>query len=101
MTDAAQTATDTSTAITAAAAANSVEDVRTGLQADALQQAITDHLRYSIGRPGAVLKPEHYYLSGARASRARPHAAALDCLPPRRPTLISGAKWPATCRQSS
>ncbi|MDT5345907.1 MAG: glycogen phosphorylase [Mycobacterium sp.] len=36
-------------------AADHVVDVRTGLQADALRQAIVDHLRYSIGRPASVL----------------------------------------------
>ncbi|MCV7301277.1 glycogen/starch/alpha-glucan phosphorylase [Mycobacterium barrassiae] len=46
-------------------------DVRTGLQADALQQAITDHLRYSIGRPASVLTPAHYYRALALAVRDR------------------------------
>jgi starch phosphorylase len=48
-----------------------VEDVRTGLHADALRQAVTDHLRYSIGRPAAVLTPEHYYRALALALRDR------------------------------
>jgi starch phosphorylase len=47
------------------------EDVRTALDADALRQAITDHLRYSIGRPAAVLTPEHYYRALALAVRDR------------------------------
>ena len=46
-------------------------DVRTGLQADALQQAITDHLRYSIGRHASVLTPAHYYRALALAVRDR------------------------------
>jgi starch phosphorylase len=46
-------------------------DVRTGLHADALRQAITDHLRYSIGRPAAVLTPAHYYRALALAVRDR------------------------------
>lgn len=47
------------------------EDVRTGMHVDALQQAIKDHLQYSIGRPTAVLKPEHYYRALALAVRDR------------------------------
>jgi starch phosphorylase len=46
-------------------------DVRTGLQADALRQAILDHLRYSIGRPASVLTPAHYYRALALAVRDR------------------------------
>ena len=45
--------------------------VRTGLDAADLQEAITDHLRYSIGRPAAALKPEHYYRALALAVRDR------------------------------
>ncbi|GAB4916379.1 alpha-1,4 glucan phosphorylase [Mycobacterium kiyosense] len=52
-------------------AAGDVVDVRTGLQADALQQAILDHLRYSIGRPASVLTPDHYYRALALAVRDR------------------------------
>ncbi len=37
------------------------EHSRTGLSADALRRGILDHLRYSIGRPAAALRPEHYY----------------------------------------
>ena len=47
------------------------EHSRTGLSADALQRAITDHLRYSVGRPAAALKPEHYYRALALAVRDR------------------------------
>jgi starch phosphorylase len=52
-------------------AADHVVDVRTGLQADALRQAIVDHLRYSIGRPASVLTPAHYYRALALAVRDR------------------------------
>src|ERR1700712_3497133 len=45
--------------------------VRTGLDADHLRQAITDHLRYSIGRPAAALRPEHYYRALSLAVRDR------------------------------
>src|SRR6201990_1473130 len=47
------------------------ERTRTGLSADALQRGIVDHLRYSIGRPAAALKPEHYYRALALAVRDR------------------------------
>src|ERR1700749_1554030 len=39
--------------------------------APALQRAITDHLRYSVGRPAAALRPEHYYRALALAVRDR------------------------------
>jgi starch phosphorylase len=52
-------------------AAGVVVDVRTGLQADGLRQAILDHLRYSIGRPASVLTPAHYYRALALAVRDR------------------------------
>jgi starch phosphorylase len=38
---------------TSAAPADLVEHSRTGMGAPALQRAITDHIRYSIGRPAA------------------------------------------------
>ncbi len=47
------------------------EHSRTGLSADALRRGILDHLRYSIGRPAAALKPEHYYRATALAVRDR------------------------------
>ncbi|MUL80207.1 MULTISPECIES: glycogen/starch/alpha-glucan phosphorylase [unclassified Mycolicibacterium] len=47
------------------------EHSRTGLSADALRRAITDHLRYSIGRPASVLTPEHYYRALSLAVRDR------------------------------
>ena len=77
MTDVVRTATaepDASVVGTPTAAdgpADGREDVRTGLHADALRQAVTDHLRYSIGRPAAVLTPKHYYRALALAVRDR------------------------------
>ncbi|SKF63534.1 Glycogen phosphorylase [Mycobacteroides abscessus subsp. bolletii] len=47
------------------------EHSRTGLNADTLQRAIIDHLRYSIGRPASVLTPAHYYRALALAVRDR------------------------------
>src|SRR5882672_10016338 len=47
------------------------ERSRTGRSADALRRAILDHLRYSIGRPAAALKPEHYYRALALSVRDR------------------------------
>jgi len=47
------------------------EHSRTGMGAQALQRAITDHLRYSIGRPAAALRSEHYYRALALAVRDR------------------------------
>src|SRR6476659_3144518 len=47
------------------------EHSRTGMGAAALQRAITDHLRYSVGRPAAALRPEHYYRALALAVRDR------------------------------
>jgi glycogen phosphorylase len=47
------------------------EHSRTGMGAHALQRAITDHIRYSVGRPAAALRPEHYYRALALAVRDR------------------------------
>ena len=47
------------------------EPIRTGLSADALRRDILDHVRYSIGRPAAALKPEHYYRALALSVRDR------------------------------
>ncbi len=47
------------------------ERARTGLSSDALRRAIIDHVRYSIGRPAAALRPEHYYRALALAVRDR------------------------------
>ncbi|MBO0678096.1 glycogen/starch/alpha-glucan phosphorylase [Mycolicibacterium sp. S2-37] len=44
---------------------------RSGRESDPLRQSISDHLRYSIGRPAAALKPEHYYRALALAVRDR------------------------------
>ena len=55
---------DTTTAITH-------EPSRTGLSGDALRRGVVDHLRYSIGRPAAALKSEHYYRALALAVRDR------------------------------
>lgn len=49
----------------------SVEDTRTGMSAEALRQAIEDHLRYTLGRPAALLEPKHYYHALALAVRDR------------------------------
>jgi len=47
------------------------QDVRTGLHADALTQAVADHLRYSIGRLPAVASRHDYYRALALAVRDR------------------------------
>src|SRR5262245_47539750 len=52
-------------------AADTREHSRTGLSAEALRRGIVDHLRYSIGRPAAALKPHHYYTATALAVRDR------------------------------
>src|SRR6185437_9193154 len=51
--------------------ASTHEPSRTGLSGDALRRGIVDHLRYSIGRPAAALRPEHYYRALALAVRDR------------------------------
>src|SRR5271154_6975428 len=61
MTDVVRTPTDSSTELDTAVPASPDERSRTGLSADALRRGIVDHLRYSIGRPAAALRPEHYY----------------------------------------
>ncbi|RUP03558.1 MAG: glycogen/starch/alpha-glucan phosphorylase [Mycobacterium sp.] len=70
MTDLDQTPSDEIPA-TGAGRAELIEHSRTGMGAAALQRAITDHLRYSIGRPAAALRPEHYYKALALAVRDR------------------------------
>ncbi|HEX3546371.1 MAG TPA: glycogen/starch/alpha-glucan phosphorylase [Mycobacterium sp.] len=55
----------------ATTSADTEEHSRTGLHAETLQRAITDHLLYSIGRPAAVLTPEHYYRALSLAVRDR------------------------------
>ena len=44
---------------------------RTGMDADSLSRGIVDHLRYSVGRPAAALKPVHYYRALSLAVRDR------------------------------
>ncbi len=63
MTDVVQTSTATTT--------DTDERSRTGLSADALRRGILDHLRYSVGRPAAAIRPEHYYRATALAVRDR------------------------------
>src|ERR1700742_3960839 len=70
MTDVDQTASDGASAASSVRA-DLVEPTRTGMQAAALQRAINDHLRYSIGRPAAARRPEHYYRALALAVRDR------------------------------
>ena len=57
------------------------DHVRTGLDAADLREAITDHLRYSIGRPAAAVKTRAL-LPGTRLGRARPHAGQPRGLDP-------------------
>jgi glycogen phosphorylase len=68
MTDVEQTPPDTTPS---PRRADLAEHSRTGMGAAALQRAITDHLRYSVGRPAAALRPEHYYRALALAVRDR------------------------------
>jgi len=70
MTDVDQTPSDGISG-TGSVRADLVEPTRTGMQAAALQRAINDHLRYSIGRPAAARRPEHYYRALALAVRDR------------------------------
>src|SRR5260370_19511028 len=70
MTDLEQTPSDGISA-TGSVRADLVEPTRTGMGAAALQRAINDHLRYSIGRPAAARRPEHYYRALALAVRDR------------------------------
>jgi starch phosphorylase len=70
MTDLEQTPSDGISA-TGSERTDLVEHSRTGMSAAALQRAITDHLRYSIGRPAAALRPVHYYRALALAVRDR------------------------------
>jgi glycogen phosphorylase len=46
-------------------------DVRTGMTADVLQQAVADHLRYSVGRLPAAASQHDYYRALALAVRDR------------------------------
>ncbi|MGD9619537.1 MAG: glycogen/starch/alpha-glucan phosphorylase [Mycolicibacterium sp.] len=47
------------------------EDIRTSLSPEALRRAIEDHLKYTLGRPAALLEPQHYYHALALAVRDR------------------------------
>src|SRR6516165_565826 len=70
MTDVEQTPSD-GIAASGPQRADLAEPTRTGMQAAALQRAINDHLRYSIGRPAAARRPEHFYRATALAVRDR------------------------------
>src|ERR1700722_9675468 len=71
MTDVDQTPADGVSASPSPRPTDLSEHSRTGMGAPALQRAISDHLRYSIGRPAAALRPEHYYRALALAVRDR------------------------------
>ncbi|CAN5353792.1 glycogen/starch/alpha-glucan phosphorylase [soil metagenome] len=62
----------TDTAINGAETAPSpTGQTRSGMTAEALKQAVSDHLMYSIARPAAVLTSEHYYRALSLAVRDR------------------------------
>lgn len=46
-------------------------DVRTGMTATSLREAIEDHLRYTLGRPAQFLQPQHFYHALSLAVRDR------------------------------
>lgn len=52
-------------------AADAPDRSRSGLSPEAIRRGIIDHLRYSIGRPAAVLTAEHFYRATALAVRDR------------------------------
>jgi starch phosphorylase len=52
-------------------ATTSVTDVRTGMQAADIKQAVIDHLDYSIGRLPVIASPHDYYRALALAVRDR------------------------------
>ena len=54
-----------------ASTTSGAENVRTAMTADGLRRAIEDHLRYSLGRPDALLEPKHYYRALSLAVRDR------------------------------
>lgn len=54
------------------------DEVRTGMTAKALRQAIEDHLRYTLGRPFQLLEPQHYYHALALAVRDRMQSRWID-----------------------
>ena len=55
----------------AAGGSGDADEVRTGMTAHALRQAIEDHLRYTLGRPFQLLQPQHYYHALSLAVRDR------------------------------
>ena len=55
----------------AAGGGGDADEVRTGMTAHALRQAIEDHLRYTLGRPFQLLQPQHYYHALSLAVRDR------------------------------
>ena len=59
------------TAASATTSGPADSDVRTGLQAAALKQAVIDHLRYSVGHPAAITGPRDYYRALALTVRDR------------------------------
>ncbi|WP_197379902.1 glycogen/starch/alpha-glucan phosphorylase [Mycolicibacterium mengxianglii] len=73
MTDTAHSSSGKSTAVNGIEFDNTrpQERSRTGMSADALRRAISDHLVYSIGRPAAVLTSQHYYMALSLAVRDR------------------------------
>ena len=56
------------------------EDVRTGLGAAALKQAIVDHLHYSVGRLPSTAQPHDYYRALALAVRDRLQERWIDTI---------------------
>ena len=50
---------------------NGHEDNRTAMSPNGLRRGIEDHLRYSLGRPDALLEQQHYYQALALAVRDR------------------------------
>ena len=64
--------------VTTAATDAEHEHSRTGMSPDALRRAIEDHLRYSLGRPAALLQPQHYYRALSLAVRDRMQKRWID-----------------------
>ena len=59
------------TSAAAGGAGHDRDDIRTGMTATSLRQAIEDHLRFTLGRPVQLLQPQHYYHALALAVRDR------------------------------
>ncbi len=49
---------------------------RSGMTAESIRAAVSDHLLYSIARPSVALTPEHYYRALSLAVRDRMQSAA-------------------------